>query len=434
MADTTTAVPQNQFTPQDSALRNAWRRVIQHSITADKLKRNSTRFRYIIILLSLIATCLGILSAIQPTPEMAPFFNSLFSSSLFQSLVRGLLVIVPLVTASIMVYINQFMPSTSWIAHRIGSELIRLNIYLYRTNAGEYVNEVGYQQQQLLTKRMGEARKQILDMGSTEPEVKLFNHKKVDNEPENKIDLESQEYYVGLIPQFVDDPELDDGFSRMSVMDYINMRLIPQTGWYREKLTHDYDQVKRWRIVTLSVGVLGSIFALAGAGPVVTITTAFSVAAGLYVDLRMYGRTYSIYNSAMTQLENEREVWDALPPEVQADPEQIADFIRRCEAIFQEERERWMEQVTQSQLASEQRLRSEVPNLPTAYPAQQDTDEDDNRPRLNDVSSFIESDAQSAPPPTLDDTPNTPGQSSSSRRDSPPTPPQLPPEDLIPLD
>lgn len=86
------------------------------------------------------------------------------------------------------------------------------------------------------------------------------------------------------------------------------------------------------------------------------VATALGLSIGMYIDLKMYGRTYALYHLAAEKLENEINRWSILPAEQKKLAARTAEFVTRVEEIFNEERYRWMQQAIQAQMASEQAL------------------------------------------------------------------------------
>ncbi|MFQ3566263.1 MAG: DUF4231 domain-containing protein [Aggregatilineales bacterium] len=320
--------------PGDSALRVAWQRYLEYSYAANRRKRTHVRVRRGVILLSLVSTVLAVTITYR---DVVPLIGAVADG------IRLVLIILPLVIAGILAFSLQFMPSMAWIAYRIGAEMIRRQIYLYRMNAGEYIDKPSFDQQELLIQRIGEADTRVDEIGSPEPYIMP-----------NFEDLEAE------VRKKVDRPEIDDGFSAMSVEQYIEGRVIPQREWYINKLHHDYRSLRRWRAMVLFFAGLGSFLVVIGLEPLVAITTAFGVAIGLYIDLQLYGRTYGIYHLTARRLEQEMARWSVLPAEQKDENAEQAAFVQRIEDIFQEERDVWMQQALQAQSATEQGIMRNV--------------------------------------------------------------------------
>lgn len=316
-------------TSSDAALRAAWKRHMEYSDASTRRKRTHSRVRLATIVLSLAASVLAVTITYQDTvPQIAQISEGM----------RILLVVLPLVVAGTLTYAFQFMPSTSWVAYRVGSELIRHQIYLYRMQAGDYASKLQLGQQQLLIDRIAEADAKVAEIGAPEPYIEKMS-----------TDFAAQ------IKARTDTPN-DDGFSQLTADEYIQFRLIPQRDWYINRMHEDYRRLRIWRAIVLIAAGSSSLLVVIGQAPLVAVATALGLSIGMYIDLKMYGRTYALYHLAAEKLENEINRWSILPAEQKKLAARTAEFVTRVEEIFNEERYRWMQQAIQAQMASEQAL------------------------------------------------------------------------------
>lgn len=326
--------PTGVRTTGDRALLMAWKRCLQYSDASDKRKRTHMSVRTTIIVFSFAATVLAVASTYIP-PE-SPYFI----------LFRILLLALPLIVAGTLAFSLQFMPSTSWIAYRIGAELIRLQIYLYRTQSGDYFGKQPHEQQELLLRRLQEADQRVDEIGSPEPYLTQYSDAELLERVANATDRKKRDYPF----------DYDDGFSPLNIQQYIDWRLVPQRAWYIRRLNENYNRLRAARAGTLLATGFGSFLVAIGMEPAVAVTTALGVALTLLIDLRMYGRTYGIYHLTARRLEDLQTAWEILPAAERNNPARISAFITEIEETFQAERDRWMEQAIQSQVASEQGL------------------------------------------------------------------------------
>lgn len=316
-------------TNSDAALRAAWKRHMEYSDASTRRKRTHSRVRLATIVLSFAASVLAVTITYQDTvPQIAAMSEWM----------RILLVLLPLIVAGTLTYAFQFMPSTSWVAYRIGSELIRHHIYLYRMQAGDYASKLQLGQQQLLIDKIAEADAKVAEIGAPEPYIE-----------KTSTDFTAQ------IKARTDTPT-DDGFSQLTAEQYIQFRLIPQRDWYISRMHDDYRRLRVWRAIVLIAAGSSSVLVLIGQAPLVAVATALGLSIGMYIDLKMYGRTYALYHLAAEKLENEVNRWSIMPAEQKKLASKTAEFVVRVEEIFNEERFRWMQQAIQAQMASEQAL------------------------------------------------------------------------------
>ena len=363
-------------TPDDVALRTAWQRYLEYSTASDKRKRTQEAVRQFVLLLSVLVVILAVLSTylanergrLEVMVGLAPAAAALDASiaeaagetqslgdlcavmrqatpadclasvNNLIELNKIILIALPLLIAGTLTWMMQFMPGTAWIGYRIGAELVRYQLYLYRMQAGDYTGLSSNEQQEQLLERVKQARRRVDQLGSSEPYT-----------------LPTPSDLAAAVKAKCNDPR-DDGFSVLSVEEYLLYRIRPQREWYVKKLHRNYSDLRNWRAGVLLLTGLGAFLVAIGFEPWVAVTTAMATAAGIFIDLRMYGRTYAIYHTAVMELDEELARWLALPQDMKDEPAEISDFVKRIEDILQRERERWMQQAMQSQTASEQGL------------------------------------------------------------------------------
>ncbi len=365
-------------TKDDVALRTAWQRYLEYSTASDKRKRTQEAVRQLILVLTVTVVVLAVistylatergrlevlagiapeaaaLSAAMPdaaTPAAEPALGGLCALMRQSSaaeclgsvnnlieLNKIILIALPLILAGTLTWMMQFMPGTAWIGYRIGAELVRYQLYLYRMQAGDYTGQSSSGQQEQLLERVKQARRRVDQLGSSEPYT-----------------LPTPPDLAAAVKAKCNDPR-DDGFSALTVDEYLLYRVRPQREWYVKKLHRNYNDLRNWRAGVLFMTGIGAFLGAVGFEPWVAVTTAIATAAGIFIDLKMYGRTYAIYHTAVMELDEEVARWLALPQEMKDETAEVSDFIKRIEDILQRERERWMQQAMQSQTASEQGL------------------------------------------------------------------------------
>lgn len=331
----------NPRTTDDAALQTAWARFLDYEHASEKSKPTQVRIREWIIFLSLLATILSIAYSTLPADANTELRN----------LMRGVLFLLPLILSGILAWALQFMPSTAWIAYRVGAELIGYHIYLYRARAGEYLQLGEAERQETLVNRLVETRQRVDDMGVSTPYIalaerdllatvkaNLLREQKGVANPKNPIHIK------------------DDGFTELDVNAYIQVRVLPRRYWYVRRLQNDWSRLKFWRAAVLGCTGAGAALVFFGHEPWLAVMTAASVAASLFIDLHMYGRTYSIYHMTVMRIDEELARWQSLPMHKRDEPAEQSVMIETMEKIFKEERDRWMEQAMQAQQVSEQGL------------------------------------------------------------------------------
>ncbi|HYO88296.1 MAG TPA: SLATT domain-containing protein [Candidatus Limnocylindrales bacterium] len=354
-------------TKDDVALRTAWQRYLEYSTASDKRKKTQEAVRQLIIVLSVTVVVLAVISTYLSTERgrlevlaaatvvtaeaeaetmdgLCAVMRQTVASDCLNSinnlieLNKIILIALPLLIAGTLTWMMQFMPGTAWIGYRVGAELVRYQLYLYRMAAGEFSGKGPNDQQELLLNRVKQARRRVDQLGSSEPYT-----------------LAAPPDLAAAVKAKCND-ERDDGFSPLTVDEYLLYRIRPQREWYIRKLHRNYNDLRNWRASVLFVTGLGAFLVAINLEPWVAVTTSLATAAGIFIDLKMYGRTYAIYHTAVMELDEEVARWLALPQDRKDEPAEISDFVKTVEDILQRERERWMQQAMQSQTASEQSL------------------------------------------------------------------------------
>jgi hypothetical protein len=313
-----------EHTSPDPALVSAWQRLLDYDRISTGQKSAYQTTRSWIIALGLFTTAAAVFNT------YIPFLESAF---------RIALIIMPIATVLLMNYASQFAGSTVWLQHRASAEIIRSQIYRYRTGVGDYQSKTERERQYTLLNSIQDINRQV----STQ-----------DSPPHIQIPLEE---VIAAVKQKTNAPDADDGFSTMTVDEYIWWRVRPQLDWYTNKIQKDYQNMRQERAWSLVVSGAGSILAAMGEtfAALVAITTAMGVALNRRAELRMYGATYSIYQWAANSLQDELDEWNILPQSEKTE-DAVSAFVLRVEGIFSEEREMWRDQATQIQMSSEQAI------------------------------------------------------------------------------
>ncbi len=143
----------SQGLPDDtyhSALLSAWRQFINFDAASGEQKNTRTRIRSRIIWLGVITSFVAVSVSIVVQPEGR--FNGVDASTLhgmiynlyadhwrlYKTFLQIVLAILPLLTTGFIAYASDFSPTLAWAVYRIGAEMIRREIYLYRTDADPY--------------------------------------------------------------------------------------------------------------------------------------------------------------------------------------------------------------------------------------------------------------------------------------------------------
>ncbi|MEP7287785.1 MAG: DUF4231 domain-containing protein [Chloroflexota bacterium] len=324
------------YTTTDEALLAAWRRFLDYDATAKREKRIHTGLRIDIILYGLISAILLTVIAFESKIPLPSGFYEGF---------RILLIVLPIAVAAMMTFAAQFAPSLAWVAYRVSAEIIRREIYLYRTKADAYAALTPEAAQDMLLKNIQKADEQIDTVVAPAP----YLHQIIPNVAEEIVKS-----------RITDNAEWDKGFEKLDPVNYIEWRVKPQRNWYIKKTGEDYAAQRLGRICVLIFAGLSAFFAAIRLEPLIIFTSAASVSIGLYTQLKMHGRIYGLYHTTAKQLDLALNSWAILTPSEQKDGDKINHFVTLVEETFQNEREKWKDQAAESQMAVEQALLKET--------------------------------------------------------------------------
>ncbi|MEO0565762.1 MAG: SLATT domain-containing protein, partial [Chloroflexota bacterium] len=311
------------------------------------------------------------------------------------------LIILSVTTTALLSFAGQFSPLKAWVMYRVGADRIRSEIYMYRLKAGVYENGdlSPDQRRKLFLERIEVINQQIYELETAPPFLQLmsskdgtFKHstprriynwilkvlflrwrtntsgkgtveaitpKQDERVKDGTAERLSGRYY----------PQADNGFNEIDIETYIEYRVMPQRNWYVQKVYEDYEKIKDWRKVTLTIGGASAVLAAVQLEPYIVITTAAVVAVNTHIQLNLIGSNHGNYHVTASRIDNELVRWRNLPDARRDQPDVVSQFVSNIEAVLEAERTIWMQQAFQAQQESEQNLikgadtRSGVPSL-----------------------------------------------------------------------
>lgn len=326
--------PQIVATPEmiTPVITYAWRRFNSYDEQSKLLKQRYCRIRRLIIAISWLTTLLAVLSTFAG--DLKPIFNLI-------------LVVLPLISAGLLAFASRFESGIAWVGFRVAAETIRRGIYTLRVRA--CLAPLTQTDLKGFVNLVHQTSDRLESMGVTTP----------------MLTTEFPKDEQGRVkPAWLDRPQEDDGYTPISIENYIRWRLEPQTNWYRKRVTRDYRQTRRYRAAILIVGGAGAFLAAAGLGEFVAVTVASVTALVAWLGLMQYETGYNIFMRTIVRLEDALGGFQAEISATHLDPaalteaqkKEILRFVGQIEEIFNEERELWRLSVLQGQEATENAL------------------------------------------------------------------------------
>lgn len=377
-------------TPSNPELIAAWQWFINYDESSKRHKRKRIRIRTAIIWISFASSVLAVvLSVFFPNPEAIPDQANRIRNGLLIALA-----VLPGVSTVLVGYALRFSPMSAWAVYRVGAELIRREIYLYRTHAGPYTDLKGKddEKRRILLENLKKASRvekiYATDRMQENPTIKqtvqdvLLGAEATPSLREIKTPEKVRQQIEAQTKKYSN--QRDDGFGDLTVEEYVEHRLVGQLDWYTKRVGNDFFWLQFWQVAILMMGALGTVLVAlstivpygSALPPFVAVTTAFAAAFGLYLELQMFNHTYPIYSTAARRLKNLMDEWQIRLSYFDAanDIHQKLrlQFIVEAESVLQSEREEWMIRVVQTQSALEQKLsRSDKDDINQEYHVQQ---------------------------------------------------------------
>lgn len=317
------------------ALSSAWRRFNEYDRQANRLKIQYNRFRYAIIVLTLLTTIFAVFD-----PFVGKFLppNTELPQSI-TDILRLLLIVLPLLGAVLLAFSARFETGNAWVGLRVAAENIKRGIYTVRVKQRYgFLNDADLI---ALANMVADAGKLLDTMSISTP---IFWHK-TDTLPMSESPTK---------PNYIDNEAVDDGYRPLSLDDYLQARLYPQIKWYRLRATKDYTATRRFRFAILVAGVLAPILVFLDVSILVAVAVALVTALTAWLSLTQFEQNYGLFNSTARQLEDSANHFSLIYDT--SKPEQVVQWIEEVENIFRGEREVWKLTVLKGQAATEEAL------------------------------------------------------------------------------
>ncbi|GAB1421376.1 hypothetical protein MASR2M15_15360 [Anaerolineales bacterium] len=372
---------------RDGALAAAWRRMIDYDKVALQQKRDFSSVRSWVISLSLLTSAGGVmatfLSDVQNAQTLfavflimaaigaifavyliwhltgrnllyhsiailmvAAFIIALNQMSWLSGFLRAALIIMPIASVALLNFASQYATSSAWIEYRYNAELIRTQIYLYRTRSGPYFG------------KEGEARQEELLYAVAQIDGRLNDLKNFQALPFVQTQTEELDKAIEEHAKRSSNGE-DLGMHVLDPRKYLEWRLRDQLSWYINKVKNDYKFARRERIASLAVAGLGSLLVALDAdfAGLVAITTAAGIALSQWSEIRMHGATYANFHRTALQLQNKQAEYSVRYAD-NPSPEMVSNFIQEIEAIFANEQVEWRKQAMERLMNTDQSIMS----------------------------------------------------------------------------
>ena len=321
----------------DNVLLQAWERFAVYDLNAILQQRRFNRLQLTIIALGLLATALALAREVASSKAVDVTIRWSFWWFVKQTLLALPIALTILITAA-----NKFKQGNKWLLLRAGAEAIKREIYRYRARAGDY-------------KEVFNAPPPVATAPGTPPQPPPPTPDQVLAQRVEDITRRAMRTEVNSsslipydkekdFPPYVKDSG-DDGFSELTPDRYVQVRLGDQLGYYQRSAVKQERKLKfvQWSIYI--IGGLGTLLAAINQQVWIALTTALATALTTYLSYQQTESTLTKYNQALTDLENVKSWWTALPAEDQSKQDNVDTLVKHTEEVLQSELDGWVQQM-----------------------------------------------------------------------------------------
>jgi uncharacterized membrane protein len=312
-------------------LENAWRLFCIYDRTSIDTQKRFLRFRTAILGLVVAATTLAVLkstfwSGIAAVKNITDVFTR------WDGFLYGLVVITPILVSVLLVASVKFDRGMNWVLLRASAEVIKKEIYCYRTigiwlaqdadmSLAQAIQVVGDRLMKTQVNRSSFALSKSLEIGSAD--------------------------LVEAVKNGISRSDVDP-FSQLSVQQYIDYRLVDQLSWYRRKTVVLDRQWEKYQWLIYVFGGLGTFLAATGVDLWIAVTNAIASALTSFLDFKQLDTTLVSYNQAACNLESLLCWWHALSDTARQDQGNIKKLVLNTEKVIEVATSSWVQEMSEA--------------------------------------------------------------------------------------
>jgi hypothetical protein len=334
--------------------------------------------RLLILRLSVVVTFVAVAySQIKTQPkelilsldQYLPYF------SIFHGLVNfalGIVVILaPIMVSILLAGTVKFGRGVNWILLRASAETIKQEIYLYRTQVGNYrdstIRDINFAKEiQAINERLMKTQVNQSGLVWNEPKVNKRQSWLIGinqfwskvllrqlRKKRNKQFLVNKDFLAYRLTFLMFQEEQNKQskedknalYSPLTAQQYIDERLMNQLNWYRKK-TLDLD--KKWQLWQWWIYLLGGVGTFLAAMKLdvwIAVTNAIAASILSFLEFRRLDSTLIGYNQTATNLENILWWWYALTDKDRREPKNIEKLVESSEWVIRSETTGWVQEM-----------------------------------------------------------------------------------------
>jgi hypothetical protein len=319
-------------------LADIWRAFAIYDCSATNAQNRFFLLRLLILRLSVFVTFVAVAYSqikTQPKDLILSVDQSLPYFSIFHGWVNFALefvvILAPILVSILLAGTVKFGRGVNWILLRASAETIKQEIYLYRTQVGNYrdstIRDINFAKEiQAINERL--MKTQVNQAGLAWNAIKVNDHQSLRTTIQAAIAAQDK-----------------DPFSTLTAEQYLDYRLIDQLTWYRKK-TLILD--KKWQQLQWLIYILGGVGTFLAAMKLdvwITISNAIAASILSFLEFRRLDSTLIGYNQTATNLENILWWWYALTDEARTEPKNIEKLVESSERVIRSETTGWVQEM-----------------------------------------------------------------------------------------
>lgn len=301
-------------------LKLAWERFALYDKNAGIQQTTFKKLQETILRLGIVGAFLAL------TMTQMKLLGWITSGSLIETSFRWIIIILPITISILVAVSNKFKEGNKWVLLRTSAETIKRAIFCYRTHTEiNSDNNKEFSPEAKLALKVESASRQLM---------------------QTHVNLSGLKPYDGPIPPKMDGAAANDnGFSSLSPVDYITIRLGDQLSYYQLKTNKLEKQLIFWQWSIYILGGVGTFLAAIKQELWIALTTVAVGAIITFLEYRQVEFTLTKYNQTATDLLNIKVWWTALSDIEKEDPENINKLVIYTEKVLESELGGWIQQM-----------------------------------------------------------------------------------------
>lgn len=332
----------------------AWHRQKMYSKNAGRCRSRFSFLRNLLLVLSVVIVTLSVADASLTKLELTGSSDEIEQFlKILQSVLQNSLIILPITISALLAFAVKFDRGNNWLLLRGSAEILKSEIYGYRTRIREYQenrDDTLANKIQIISERLKGSAVHQAALNPYEEETP--SHYKLGWVLQaitfflsliNKLFHRIWKQLFGIEKLSKRNRIRDDEFSDLSAEAYITYRLEDQFFWYRNKAQQLDRQLQFLESSIYFFGGLGTFLAAVKQQSWVAVTVALTGALSNYLDFKRVEATLIGYNRAADGLYDVEAWWNSLSPDQKQHSKNYERLVVSTEAIIRSEHVSWLQ-------------------------------------------------------------------------------------------